>query len=368
LLGQPAFQITNNSGHVAIRGNSPTGYGLHGTGAAGVIGEGNGGSVGILGGGFAGLYGAGGAGQYGLFASGGKAAMRLAPGSGVGPPAGEHEAGEFYVDSAGALFYSRNYGIPANWVRLDQGTPGPAGPAGPQGPAGLPGETGVMGPQGATGPEGPQGPQGEPGPGMTNRVFRWNSFNTISFHQAGLLPNGSLTGGPGSIGWATGATAQSISSDKNLQRALFTRKAYPGSSALVMAETRTTPSVPNDITVVMAMFRVRNTTASEIDWNVWFLHSSHYSYNQRASVAVNGVNVFVSGNHTDGDQQFMHLKIAPNQTSTVIFVAFPGVPAGNVSLIHTRSTVMGFVNNSLVLPPGLEFVDDLETAVGGWGQ
>jgi hypothetical protein len=29
---------------------------------------------------------------------------------------------------------------------------------------------------------------------------------------------------------------------------------------------------------------------------------------------------------------------------------------------------MGFLNGSLALPAGLVFLDDLDTATGGWGQ
>ena len=35
---------------------------------------------------------------------------------------------------------------------------------------------------------------------------------------------------------------------------------------------------------------------------------------------------------------------------------------------YTRATLLAFVNNSLTLPAGLEFVDDLDTATGGWTQ
>jgi hypothetical protein len=33
-----------------------------------------------------------------------------------------------------------------------------------------------------------------------------------------------------------------------------------------------------------------------------------------------------------------------------------------------RATVAGFVDDSLALPTGLEFVDDLDTATGGYEQ
>lgn len=54
--------------------------------------------------------------------------------------------------------------------------------------------------------------------------------------------------------------------------------------------------------------------------------------------------------------------IPANRTSTVIFVS------GSAPVATTRATLMAFSNDSLALPAGLEYVDDLDTATGGWEQ
>lgn len=121
---QPALQVTNTSGSAALQGNSPTGYGVLGIGAGGVLGQGAGGSVGILGTGLAGVVAAGGVGQYGVAASGGRAPLRLIPGGTVGAPTGPHDIGEIYVDSAGVFYLATAAGDPATWQRLYPGVPG----------------------------------------------------------------------------------------------------------------------------------------------------------------------------------------------------------------------------------------------------
>lgn len=175
---QPAFQISNASGAVAIRGNSPTGYGIHGTGAAGVIGEASSGTSGILGTGFAGVVATGTAASYGLVASGGMAPVRLVPSSTAGPPlSGSHSAGELYVDSSGALFYFNG----SAWV-TGTGTPGPQGPQGPSGPQGTAGADGATGADGSAGPQGtpgPAGPIGPAGPAGSVAAFNTGNGNTV---------------------------------------------------------------------------------------------------------------------------------------------------------------------------------------------
>jgi hypothetical protein len=53
----------------------------------------------------------------------------------------------------------------------------------------------------------------------------------------------------------------------------------------------------------------------------------------------------------------------------VVFVSGSGIAQFFGDPNHSyRSTVAGFIDNSLALPAGLEFADDLDTAVGGYEQ
>jgi hypothetical protein len=79
-------------------------------------------AVGVLGQGGAGnsdgVYGIGSGTGYGGRFKGGGAPLYLEPSSTTGPPSGPHQQGEFYVDSAGDLFFCKTSGTPGTWVKL----------------------------------------------------------------------------------------------------------------------------------------------------------------------------------------------------------------------------------------------------------
>jgi hypothetical protein len=51
--------------------------------------------------------------------AGGLAPLRLQPATHVGrPTSGNHQRGEFFVDSSGELFYCKDSGTPGNWFRV----------------------------------------------------------------------------------------------------------------------------------------------------------------------------------------------------------------------------------------------------------
>lgn len=184
----------------------------------------------------------------------------------------------------------------------------------------------------------------------------WMGGNDASFF-GGVLPSN----------WSDGnALASSISADKEVQRTFFTRKGYAKANALVHAETYYYYS-STDAKMVAALFRVRNTTGAAIAWTPYMKVTAYGSWGEVASVALNGVNVWNSGAATITTSTgwiIPTLAIPANRTSTVIVVA--GSSVGNAA--PTRSILMAFGNNSLALPAGLEFVDDLDTATGGYEQ
>jgi hypothetical protein len=60
--------------------------------------------------------------------------------------------------------------------------------------------------------------------------------------------------------------------------------------------------------------------------------------------------------------------IPPGRVSTVIAVSTTGPALNILSGAQLRQSILAFTNNSLALPAGLEFVDDLETATGDYSQ
>ncbi len=199
----------------------------------------------------------------------------------------------------------------------------------------------------------------------TYRYAVFNTYDEASGWMAGNDP--SLFGGIAPSAWTDGgAIASQLSADKEVLRTLYNRKGYAGTNALVHAETFTWYSPANG-KVVTALFRIRNDTAAPITWTPVLRLSANGPWGEWASVALNGATAWTSG----GANYFpstpptsVALAIPAGRTSTAIFVS-TGAPPGSS---WTRSTILAFVNNSLALPAGLQFVDDFDTATGDWTQ
>ena len=198
-------------------------------------------------------------------------------------------------------------------------------------------------------------------------TYRYSAFNTYdeaSGWTAG--DDASLFGGVAPSSWKSNAIASQMSADKAVLRTLYTRKGYAGANALVHAETFAFYSTINT-RMVTALFRIRNATAAAITWTPVIRVTAYGGYYEQASVALNGASAWTStgGVFTSNSTPVsVALAIPANRTSTAIFVSMGSPQAGP----YTRATLLAFVNNSLALPAGLEFVDDLDTATGGWTQ
>jgi hypothetical protein len=202
-------------------------------------------------------------------------------------------------------------------------------------------------------------------------MYRWNVFNTYDNPTFSWLfaNSAAVFGGVTPLGWSEGsATAESLTADKDLQRSMLTQKGYPGRNALVLSDTRVQHST-QDGKLVVILFRVKNTTAQPIVWQPHFWYSANGAWGEVASVALNGVNVYTDNTPSSGTLGTPSLPIPPNRTSTVVFVSGSGIAQFFGDSNHYyRSTVAGFIDNSLALPTGLEFADDLDTATGGYDR
>ncbi|PCI79690.1 MAG: hypothetical protein COB20_04320 [SAR86 cluster bacterium] len=266
-----------------------------------------------------------------------------------------------------------------------QGNPGPAGAAGLQGSAGsagaqgLTGATGAPGPQGpagSTGAQGPQGPAGATGTqgatgttGATGAaggsshsgaIYRWSVFSSYDQNHGWIGANsGSFFGGIQPSNWTdNGATVDSLGTIEELQT-LFTKKGYASKNALIIADTWTSVSSTNG-KMALALFRIKNTTSSAILWPVTAHHTSYHGWGERASVALNGTSVWDSGSsniNSTAVPQTHNLLIPANSTSTAIFASGSTAPGTN-----SRTVFLAFSGDSLLLPAGLEYVDDLDVA------
>lgn len=204
-------------------------------------------------------------------------------------------------------------------------------------------------------------------------IYRWNVFDTYLNNYAWLCENNaSLYGGVPPNQWTdSGAMASQMSSDKEFLRTLFSQKGYGGKNALVYSNVFIQFSSTTG-RVVVCLFRIRNTMDEAINWTPYFRYTCDWNtFNERASVTLNGANTWSSGSGSAYGELMANvtLSIPPNRTSTVIFVSasspYNTAPAGST---YIRASVLAFCNDSLALPAGLEYVDDLDTATGGWGS
>jgi hypothetical protein len=259
-----------------------------------------------------------------------------------------------------------------------QGSTGPTGTAGAlglqgnigvQGPMGLTGATGAQGIQGDVGSQGTQGvagavgalgatgPAGPSGGSHTGAIYRWTVFS--SYDQVfGWIAgnNASVFGGINPSSWGDGSARVSSLGTIEEIRSFINRKGYGSKNATVVADTWLSFSSTNS-KIALALFRVKNTTGAPIDWIVNTYQSSYAGWGEVASVALNGSQIYLGVNNSASTTLTHTLTIPANGTSTAIFQSASGQHSGN-----SRTLALIFYNDSLQLPAGLEYVDDLDVA------
>lgn len=200
--------------------------------------------------------------------------------------------------------------------------------------------------------------------GHTGAIYRWNTFQTYHNNSGWMMSNNSLMfGGINPSSWSDGNyTADRMSPDMEVLRTLFTRKGYGGKNANVVSDVFFQYSSTNGKHTVV-LFRIKNTTGSDIPWTVDFYYSAHSQWSERASVALNGTLIWVSTGISNPNSNTSEILTIPaNSTSTVIFVSSGGNQLSITGNITVREHKLGFFNNTLELPAGLEYVDDLDVA------
>jgi hypothetical protein len=207
--------------------------------------------------------------------------------------------------------------------------------------------------------------------GSSPAVYRWAVWSTYEQANGWYFANDAATmGGVNPSNWSdAGATANQISSDKKIQAAFFNKKAAIAPNSTVWAEQYMAYS-STDARMAGVLFRIRNKTASAISWTLNVRATAYSGWGEVASVSLNGANSWNSGGTSlnSSTTNPVVLSIPANRVSTVICVAGSGVPQSTASSVTSRACALAFTNNSLTLPAGLEFVDDLDTAVGGYEQ
>jgi len=200
----------------------------------------------------------------------------------------------------------------------------------------------------------------------TGPVYRWAVWSTYDQgnNQWFASNDATMFGGVTPQVWADGdGVASQMSSDKDVLRMMFTGKGYGGRNATVVSEQWVSYSSTN-ARHSAALFRIRNTTAAPIDWTVKAHQTAYPSWGERASVALNGALVWQSTTTLSASDVQTHvLSIPADRVSTAIFISGSTQPVG-----ASRALYLAFRDACLTLPAGLEYVDDFDTATGGWSE
>lgn len=201
-----------------------------------------------------------------------------------------------------------------------------------------------------------------------NATYRWSVWSTHDQAHGWFGGNRTeLFGGIAPSNWGdNNYCAHQMSSTTDVLRTLYTRygpRIGTLKNAQVYGEEHRTYSSTNS-RQASALFRVRNTTSKTITWTAYWYGTGYGGWGERRSVMMNGTSLGCwSGNYGATSAQTTSFSVPPNRTSTMIFVVGTSSRSGDYA-----ATYLAFYNNSLTLPAGLEFVDDLDTKPNGWDK
>ena len=198
-------------------------------------------------------------------------------------------------------------------------------------------------------------------------TYRWAVFDTHANSSASWLQgnDAKMYGGVNPSNWTDGGyKAYQMTSDTDQLATIFNRKGYARYNSTVYSQIFNQYSSTTG-RVSMALFRVKNDTSKAISWPVSWRYTAYSGWAEYASVAVNGANVWNGNCGGSVCSRNESISIPAGRTSTVIFVSTSN-QGYSTSGRYIRANVLAFYNNSLKLPGGLEFVDDLEHKPDGW--
>ncbi len=196
--------------------------------------------------------------------------------------------------------------------------------------------------------------------------FRWNSYS----NNWGWFANNENQwfGGVHPSQWGDDSGngfAWQISADKNIQRTLFNKLMWGGWNLQAIAEEWFVYSSTNSQTFGV-LFRIRNKTPNAINWRTAFWYSAYSGWGEETTAAINGQNQWQGNGACAYCSSSTTFTVPANRMSTVIFTAGSSDRASGCCDFGPRTNMLIFTENSMKLPAGLEYENDLDYATGGY--
>jgi hypothetical protein len=205
-------------------------------------------------------------------------------------------------------------------------------------------------------------------------VFRYNQVSMYQWNYGWVANNeNSGYGGVHPSQWAhNDYSASQMQGDfKYLRRFLVKKGTADGYGATICSDARQEMQDSSQETGCFVAFRIKNTKGTALTWRPrWYSTSASDWGRSYSSIAVNGNQVDKWECRHNGNWNNCWnprtITLPANRISTVMFVSFMSHPYtwnGRQSFLMSY-----FADNSLVLPNGAEYVDDLDTVTGSWKQ
>jgi len=194
-------------------------------------------------------------------------------------------------------------------------------------------------------------------------VYRWAVWSSYSQHHGWYNHNQrEFFGGVHPSWWGDDwnrGRASDLSGNKDVLRGLFNKRGFCGWQCTVWANEWYYYSSTNS-KHVGTLFRIHNTRDSNVNWPLRFRYSSYGGWGERASTTLNGQDIWSTTGNCAYCDCHLNLNMPGGRTSTVVVIAGSNHPSG------TRTNLLTYTHNSLRLPDGLEYRDDMDYAQGGW--
>ena len=204
-------------------------------------------------------------------------------------------------------------------------------------------------------------------------VFRWQKFHTHQGSGISWFDQNSANGYGGihPSQWTDGNYhCNRMANDFKYLARLFTRRGtaskYGGN---ICSDTYIMYSSTTGL-MCGVVFRIKNTKTSAIAWRPSWRTTAWSGWNEYSSVSLNGANNYYSGScyHSCAVTPTINVPAngSGNRMSTVVFMSGGTNDVSMGHNLHERAVLNHFRDDSLTLPSGLEYVDDLDVLSGAW--